>query len=99
MDRKVDEKIRIGFLYFEEIHHIPHFIGIASELSKNDNYEVDVLTYTSGHDYLFRLIKLLDAENISVKQLELPLTRKVIDKITGRKKPTSVYLYRKHKNL
>ena len=99
MDKKVDEKIRIGFLYFEEIHHIPHFIGIASELSKNGNYQVDVLTYKSGHNYLYRLIELLAAENISIKQLEQPLTRKIIDKITGRKKPSSVFLYRKHKKL
>ncbi|PIF00246.1 MAG: hypothetical protein CR994_07230 [Maribacter sp.] len=95
----VDKKIRIGFLYFEEIHHIPHFIGIASELSKNGKYEVDVLTYNSDHIYLYRLIKLLNAKNIHVKTLEQPLYRKAIDRITGRKKPSSVYLYRKHKNL
>lgn len=95
----MDKKIRIGFLYFEEIHHIPHFIGIAAELSRKGQYEVDILTYKSDHLYLYQLIELHDAENINVQLLEKPFIRKIIDSITGRKKPSAVYLYRKHKKL
>ena len=88
---------KIGFLYFEEIHHIHHFIGIASELLKLGNHDIDILTFKSDHDYLFKLIGILNSENINVIQLNKPLSRQIIDAITGRKKPSPVYLYRKHK--
>jgi hypothetical protein len=94
------EKQKIGFLYFEEIHHIPHFIGIASALAKNYDVQVDILTFINEHEYLNKLINLLDArESINVIQLPKPLSRKIIDYFTGRKKPSPVYLYKKHKKL
>jgi len=92
-------KKRVGFLYFEEIHHIPHFIRIATELSKNDDYIVDILTFNNSHEYLFKLITLLDSKNIVVKQLKRPFLRQIIDNITGRKKPSPIFLYKKYKKL
>lgn len=95
----IDTRKKVGFVYFEEIHHIPHFIGIAAELSKNPEYQVSILTYTGKHEYLFRLIALLDVQNIQVRQLAPSLIRQIIDKITGRKKPSAVFLYAKHKEM
>jgi len=92
-------KKKIGFLYFEEIHHIAHFIGIAAELSKLENHHIDILTYRDNHQYLYKLINILEAENINVIQLKEPSSRFILDKITGRKKPSPVYLYKKHKTL
>ena len=92
-------KNKVGFLYFEEIHHIPHFIGIATELSKYENYKVEILTFKNNHEYLFKLINILECKNITVKQLKRPFIRQVIDNITGRKKPSPVFLYKKHKKL
>jgi len=90
---------KIGFLYFEEIHHIAHFIGIATELSKLENHDIDILTFKSKHVYLFKLINILKPKNVNVIQLKQPTSRFLIDKITGRKKPSPVYLYKKHKKL
>ncbi len=92
-------KKKVGFVYFEEIHHIPHFIGIAAELSKNPEYQVDILTYKGKHGYLFKSISLLEAEKINVRQVVPPFIRQIIDKISGRKKPSAVYLYARHKKL
>lgn len=94
MDTK---KQRIAFLYFEEIHHIPHFIGIAVELAKNPGYTVEILTYKASHDYLFETMDKLKSENLKVVQLNSPFFRRIIDKITGRKKPSSVFLFKAHK--
>jgi hypothetical protein len=90
---------KIGFLYFEEIHHIPHFIGIATELSKYPGYQIDILTYRGQHPYLFHLIDLLSAKDLNVVQLDTSLLRRAMDRLSKRKKPSSVYLYKKHKKL
>jgi len=92
-------KKRLAFLYFEEIHHIPHFIGIASELSGNQDFKIDILTYELKHEVLFYFLDLLEAKNISVIQLEKPFVRKIIDYITGRKKPSSVFFYKAYKKI
>jgi hypothetical protein len=91
------QKPRIAFLYFEEIHHIPHFIGIAVELAKNPNYTVEILTYKSSHVYLFDTMNRLHAKNLKVIQLSPPFIRRIIDKMTGRKKPSSVFLFKAYK--
>ncbi len=93
-------KKKIGFLYFEEIHHIPHFIGIASELAKQyKDYDVSIITYKEVHAYLHKLIKLLEAKNLRVVQVNSTVTRRIIDFFTGRKKPSAVYLYKKNKKF
>ncbi|MDT8415191.1 MAG: CDP-glycerol glycerophosphotransferase family protein [Flavobacteriaceae bacterium] len=92
-------KKRVAFLYFEEIHHIPHFLGLASELSKNSDFKIDILTYRYKHEVLFYFLDLLEAKNISVIQLEKPLARKIIDYFTGRKKPSSVFFFRTYKKI
>jgi hypothetical protein len=90
-------KKRIGFLNFEEIHHIPHFIGIANELSKFDDYQIDILTYKGTHDYLYKLMDLLDVKNIQVIKYDIAKPKKLIDSLTKRKKPSSVFLFKKNK--
>lgn len=93
------QKPRVAFLYFEEIHHIPHFIGIAVELAKNPGYTVEILTYKAPHGYLFETMAKLKSENLKVTQLSPPFFRRMVDKMTGRKKPSSVFLFKAHKKL
>ena len=52
-------KKKVAFIYFDDLHHIHHFIGVAAELAKNDNIRVDIITYSNEHKYLNNLIKLL----------------------------------------
>ncbi len=90
-------KKKIGFVYFEQIYHIHHFIGIANELSKQSDTIVDILTYKNEHKYLFKILNLLNAKNINVKQLNTRVDRIVIEKIKKRIIPSSLFLYKKNK--
>ena len=40
-------KKKVAFIYFDDLHHIHHFIGVAEELAKNDNIRVDIITYSN----------------------------------------------------
>jgi len=90
-------KKNVGFLYFEEIHHIAHFIGIAAELYKiSQKCKVDIITYPGKHEYLYKLLELLEVDNINVVQLSTYRSRQIIDALSGRKKPSALYLYKKN---
>lgn len=90
---------KIAFLYFEELHHLHHFIGVVSELVKNENYQINILTYEGKHEYLYELCELLDIPKEVVIQLPTYKTRKIYDKIRKRNIPSNKYLYEKHKNF
>ena len=46
------KKKKIAFIYFDEIHHIHHFLGSFIELYKSDKYIVEIITYQgSEHKY------------------------------------------------
>jgi len=88
---------KIAFLYFEELHHLHHFIGVVSEFIKQRKYEVNILTYEGEHEYLFELCDLLSIPQNAVIQLATYKTRKIYDKIRNRSIPSNKYLYEKHK--
>ena len=99
VSKKTMMKKKIAFMYFEEIHMIHHFIGIASELYKMEDYDVDILTHKGSHEYLFSLLRMLDLPSSVVKQLSTKLKRVITEKIKGRERPSTLYLQKKNKNL
>lgn len=51
---------KIGFIYFDELHHIHHILSPAVELSKLKGVDVDIFTYDGKHEYLNELIKQMN---------------------------------------
>ena len=92
-------KKKVAFIYFDDLHHILHFIGVAAELSKNDNIRVDILTYSSEHKYLKHLIELLKADNINLIEVKTYKIRQWIDKIKKRKRPSPLFLTKHNKKI
>lgn len=92
-------KKKVAFIYFDDLHHIPHFIGVAAELSKIDNIRVDILTYSNEHKYLKYLIKLLKADNINLVEVKTYKIRQLIDKIKKRKRPSPLFLTKHNKKI
>ena len=92
-------KKKVAFIYFDDLHHIPHFIGVAAELAKNDNIRVDIITYSSEHKYLNHLIKLLEAESINLVEVKTYKIRQLIDKVKKRKRPSPLFLTKHNKKL
>jgi hypothetical protein len=88
---------KIGFVYFEELHHIHHFIGPLAALHKKDDVLVEILTYKAAHKYLYSLLDLLNVPRTVVKQLSTYHYRQLIEKITKRNIPSSKYLYEKNR--
>ncbi|MEN8247340.1 MAG: CDP-glycerol glycerophosphotransferase family protein [Bacteroidota bacterium] len=88
--------MKVGFIYFDEIQHIHHFLSPAVELSRMPGFQVDILTYEGKHEYLMSLLKLMGGDRLNIVQHETYFYRKVIEKITGRKQPSALYLYKKH---
>ncbi|MDT0647847.1 CDP-glycerol glycerophosphotransferase family protein [Zunongwangia sp. F260] len=86
---------KIGFIFLDEIHHIFHFISIATELSKTQ--KVSILTYPSNHDLLRRSIKELDGDNITVEELPTSAFRSFTDRIKGRELPRKGFWIKKNK--
>lgn len=92
-------KKKVAFIYFDDLHHINHFIGVAVELSKNKNLSVDILTYPNEHRYLKSLIKLLGGENLNIIEVFPRKVRQLIDKIKKRKRPSPLFLTKHNKTL
>jgi hypothetical protein len=87
---------KIGFVYFDELQHIHHFLSPAVELSKDDNIQVDILTYEAKHEYLKMLIELMGGKHVNIIVLSTYFYRQIIEKITGREQPSALYIYKKH---
>ena len=51
---------KIGFIYFDELHHIHHILSPAVALSKLKGVDVDIFTYEGNHEYLNELIKQMN---------------------------------------
>ena len=92
-------KKKVAFIYFDDLHHILHFIGVAAELSKKENIQVDILTYFSEHLYLKHLIELLNAENINLIEVKTHKIRQWIDKIKKRRRPSPLFLTKHNKKI
>jgi len=89
----------IGFIYFEETHHIHHFIGIASELYKMNEFNISIITYKGKHEYLRYLIDLLELPQEIIIELPTKKHRVITEFITQRRMPSSKYLFIKNKGF
>jgi len=92
-------KKKVAFVFFDDIHHIQHFVGIASELSKNNDYQVDIITYPGEHDYLKSLIQLMGGDAISLVEVFTRKVRQLIDKVKKRKRPSPLFLTKHNRKL
>ena len=90
---------KIAFIFFDDLHHIQHFVGIASELSKNKSLKVDIITFPDEHVYLKKLITLLGGENLTLVEVSTRKIRQLIDKIKNRKKPSPLFLTKHNKKI
>ncbi len=86
---------KIGFLYFDDIHIIPHFIGPLKELYEAGE-NVQLLTYEGEHTYLFQLLDQLKIPQEIVKFLPTYWYRKIGNKLKKRKYPSHYYIFRKN---
>jgi hypothetical protein len=93
------KKQHIAFIYFDERYIIPHFITPVNQLFNDELFEVDILTYEGSHEYLFELLEMQNLPKTIVKQLPTYTYRKILNKIKGRKMPSPLYLFKKHKEL
>lgn len=91
------KKKKIGFIFYDDIHYIHHFLGSFIELYESGKYEVDIITYEGEHTYLFSLLKLFNIPKKSVVKVPTFNYRKIINKIRNRKQPSMVFLFRKNK--
>jgi hypothetical protein len=90
---------KIGFIFFDGLHIIHHFIGPAVALHKESGIEVAIITDEREHLYLFSLLKMLKAPKSMVKKIPTYRYRKIIEKIKKRKQPSSKYLFEKNKDF
>ena len=94
------KKKKIAFLYLDDIHMVYHFIGVVAELLKHsDKYDVEILTYYSEHKELFALCDLLGIDKAIIKPLKTRFYRHIREKLKNRRRPSPMYLMRKHKKL
>tara|TARA_B110000977_G_scaffold196305_1_gene276417 strand:- start:281 stop:1396 length:1116 start_codon:yes stop_codon:yes gene_type:complete len=90
---------KVAFIYFDDLHHINHFVGVAVKLSNNENLKVDVLTYKNEHKYLKSLIKLLDGKNLNLVEVYPNRIRRIIDKLRNRRRPSALFLTKHNKKI
>ncbi len=88
--------IKIGFVYFDNIHVIPHFIGSVQELYNDPECQVDILAPDIPHEYLYELLDVFDLPKSLVKTLPTYLYKRIAYKIQGREKPSNQYIFKKH---
>ena len=91
--------IKIGYIFFDDIHIIPHFVGSVAELYKDPECHVDILTPETDHSYLYELLDKLNVPRTVVKPLSTYFYKKIAYKIQGRKKPSNQYVFKKHQEL
>lgn len=88
---------KVAFIYFDDLHHINHFVGVAAELSKYESIQVDILTYPNEHKYLKSLLLLLDGFNINIVEVYPNRIRRILDKLKKRKRPSPLFLTKHNK--
>jgi len=89
---------KIGIVYFDDIHIIPHFLGPLIAMYNDPDMEVEILTYEGKHTFLKDLLYQNNIPFTIVKQLPTYTYRKITEKLKKRKIPSPLYLFKKHKN-
>ncbi|WBL21414.1 CDP-glycerol glycerophosphotransferase family protein [Zunongwangia sp. HRR-M8] len=88
------QKLKIAFLFLDEIHHVSHFISVAKELSKN--HEVKILTYKNATQYLYDRVKTIKAEDVKIEELPTKRFRAFTDKLKDIKIPRKGFWIKKN---
>jgi hypothetical protein len=88
------KKHKIAFLYLDEIHHIPHFIGAAASLSKT--CKVHILTYPGKHKQLKKARKRVAGKGIKIKKMPTSSFRAMTDRLKGRSRPRKGFWLKKN---
>ncbi len=88
-------KKKVGFIYLDELQHVPHFLPPAIALAAR-GVRVDILTYEGGHRYLKTMLNKLGGEKLNIVQLSTFFYRKILEKLRDRQQPSAFYIYRKH---
>lgn len=89
---------KVAFLYFDDIHHIFHSVTIARELAKlAENVEVVLLaSNTNNKELLEKVAATYEGNNLTVKQLQPPLSYSLIYRF-HRKFPRKSQMLKKHR--
>lgn len=90
------QKLKIAFLFLDEIHHVSHFISVAKELSKN--HEVKILTYKNAANYLYDSVKTIKAEHVIIEEFPTKRFRAFTDKLKDIKIPRKGFWIKKNLN-
>ena len=90
-------KYKIGIVYFDDIHIVPHFIGPVKAFYNNPDFDVEIITYQDHHNFLFELLAQHNLPAGLVKQLPTYWYRRISEKLKKRKIPSPLYLFKKHK--
>jgi len=89
--------IKIGFIHFDPIYLIHHFIGSAVILHKDPDFEVSILTPDTDQEYLYSLLDMHGVSRDIVKKLPTYLYKRIAYKIQGRDTPSTIPLYSKYR--
>lgn len=92
-----NRKYKIGVVYFDDIHIVPHFIGPVKAFFNDPDFDVNILTHQGENGFLFESLERHHLPAGLVKQLPTYGYRQFIEKIKKRKKPSPYYLFKKHK--
>jgi hypothetical protein len=79
-------KKKIGFIYFDNIHHIPHFFSVFAELYKLGKYDVKIITYKAAHSYLKSLLDLYEIPYSVIFEAPTYAYRTILNKIRPHKR-------------
>ena len=88
--------IKIGYIFFDDIHIVPHFVGSVAELYFDPECHVDILAPEIDHDFLYKSLEMFNVPASVVKELPTYLYKKIAYKIQGRTKPSNRYIFKKH---
>ncbi len=91
---------KIGFIYFDSKHIVPHFIGIVSTLYHHfkNEVEVEIITPEISLDYLYELLEKEAIPKNLVKKLPTYFYKKIAYTLQGRKSPSHRPVFKKNFN-
>jgi len=88
-------KKKIGFIFIDGIHHISHFITVATALAKEN--EVSILTFPAKHDFLRAELDRLGGKNVKIEKLFTEFFTHVTEKVSKKKIPRASVWMKKHR--
>lgn len=92
----MSKKLRIGFLFLDQLHHINHFVTIAIALAHK--HEVSIITHPGKHEYLFKALQRLNGDKVNVEMLKTKAFRAFTDKLKNRQQPRKIFWMQKNQH-